>query len=235
MLLALALLVSACSGSSSESGDATTTKPEATTTTTTAENGGSGSSTFKAEVWADNWFALYVNGEKVGEDSVPITTERSFNAETFTFDATYPLTVAIEAKDYTEDESGLEYIGQPNQQIGDGGLIAQITDTSTGDVVAGTDAAWRALVVSRAPLNPECADAANPDTTCTHETTDVPTDWALPSFDDGAWDPATVWTAADVSPKEGYDEISWDSSARLVWGSDLKIDNTVLLRASVKA
>ena len=28
--------------------------------------------TFQAEVWADNWFALYVNGKKVGEDSIPI-------------------------------------------------------------------------------------------------------------------------------------------------------------------
>ena len=40
---------------------------------------------------------MYVNGELVGEDSVTITTERSFNAETITFDATYPLTIAIEA------------------------------------------------------------------------------------------------------------------------------------------
>ena len=47
-------------------------------------------SEFVAEVWADNWFALYVNGELVGEDSTPITTERSFNAETITFTATYP-------------------------------------------------------------------------------------------------------------------------------------------------
>ena len=31
---------------------------------------------FQAEVWADNWFALYVNGKKVGEDSTPITTEK---------------------------------------------------------------------------------------------------------------------------------------------------------------
>tara|TARA_R110002073_G_scaffold336577_1_gene536010 strand:+ start:99648 stop:99929 length:282 start_codon:yes stop_codon:yes gene_type:complete len=40
-----------------------------------------------AEIWVDNWFALYVNGEKVLEDSVAITTERSFNAETFTITA----------------------------------------------------------------------------------------------------------------------------------------------------
>jgi len=37
--------------------------------------------TFQAEIWVDNWFALYINGKKVGEDSVPITTERSFNSE----------------------------------------------------------------------------------------------------------------------------------------------------------
>jgi hypothetical protein len=53
------------------------------------------SSSFTAEVWADNWFSLYVNGTLVGEDSVPITTERSFNAETITFNATYPLSIAM--------------------------------------------------------------------------------------------------------------------------------------------
>ena len=31
---------------------------------------------FKAQVWADNWFSLYVGENFVGEDSVPITTER---------------------------------------------------------------------------------------------------------------------------------------------------------------
>ena len=69
-------------------------------------------STFRLEVWADNWFAVYVDGELIGEDSVPITTERSFNAETFTFEATYPFTIAIEAKDFKETDSGIEYIGE---------------------------------------------------------------------------------------------------------------------------
>ncbi|MGL4744732.1 MAG: hypothetical protein ACRCXL_10160, partial [Dermatophilaceae bacterium] len=69
---------------------------------TGSAGGAAAEGTFTAEVWADNWFALYVNGELVGEDSVPITTERSFNAETVTFTASYPFTLAIEAKDYTE-------------------------------------------------------------------------------------------------------------------------------------
>ena len=63
-------------------------------------------STFRVEVWADNWMAVYVDGVLIGEDSVPITTERSFNAETFTFEATYPFTIAIEAKDFKETDSG---------------------------------------------------------------------------------------------------------------------------------
>ena len=48
--------------------------------------------TFTAEVWADNWFALYVNGKKVGEDSTAFATERSFNSDSISFKASYPLT-----------------------------------------------------------------------------------------------------------------------------------------------
>ena len=65
-------------------------------------------STFSVDVWADNWMAVYVDGELIGEDSVSITTERSFNAETFTFEAAYPFTIAIEAKDFKETDSGIE-------------------------------------------------------------------------------------------------------------------------------
>ncbi|NBU93229.1 MAG: hypothetical protein EBS18_01460, partial [Actinobacteria bacterium] len=50
---------------------------------------------FQAEVWADNWFALYSGMSLVGEDSVPITTERSFNAEVIFFDAELPLTLNL--------------------------------------------------------------------------------------------------------------------------------------------
>ena len=191
------------------------------------------SSEFKAEVWADNWFALYVNGELVGEDSTPITTERSFNAETITFTAAYPLTIAIEAKDFKETDSGLEYIGERNQQMGDGGIIAQITDLSTGKVVAVTNNGWRLLVIHRAPLNPECENASNPDTACRFEKSEAPVGWTSANFDDGQWAFATEWSEAAVRPKGGYDDIDWNGAARLVWGSDLEVDNTVLLRFTV--
>ena len=38
-----------------------------------------------------------------------------------------------------------------------------------------------------------------------------------------------------MRPKDGYTTIQWDDSARLIWGSDLKLDNTILLRLTVTA
>ena len=171
----------------------------------------------------------------VGEDSTPITTERSFNAETITFAATYPLTIAIEAKDFKETDSGLEYIGERNQQMGDGGIIAQITDLGTGKIVAVTNSGWQVLVIHRAPLNPECEKASNPDTACRFEKSEAPSGWAGAGFDASQWATATEWTEAAVRPKDGYNTIQWDDSAQLIWGSDLEVDNTILLRLNVTA
>jgi hypothetical protein len=238
-LLALVsvLLLGACSDSESSSPTtaATTATTATTATSATAAADAGAAVTFTAEVWADNWFSLYVNGEPVGEDSVPITTERSFNAETITFTATYPLTIAMVTKDFKEDDSGLEYIGTDRQQMGDGGFIAQITDTSTGTVVTTTTSAWRGLVIHRAPLNADCVTAADPITACEHEVLPEPDGWTTPGFDDSDWTAATVYTAAEVGAKDGYDTISWSPSAALIWSGDLKVDNTILWRTTVAA
>jgi len=239
LLIPLLVAAAACSdggGSAATTAPSTSAAPSSTAApepsdTTSTPTGAA--VTFTAEVWADNWFSLYVNGELVGEDSVPITTERSFNAETITFTATYPLTIAMVTKDFKEDDSGLEYIGTDRQQMGDGGFIAQITDTTTGEVVAVTGSDWRGLVVHRAPLNSECASSADPATACEHEITAEPADWAMPSFDDSAWATATVYTADEVGAKEGYTTITWAPAAALIWGSDLKLDNTILWRTTV--
>jgi hypothetical protein len=213
----------------------TTKRRVAVTTTAKAQTPATTTftATFTAQVWADNWFSLSVNGKVVGEDSVPVTTERSFNAETITFTASYPFTVAIEAKDFKQTDSGIEYIGKSNQQTGDGGIVAQITDKSTGKVVAVTASSWKALVIHRAPLNTSCAKDPDPDATCRFASKTAPSGWTEASFDDSAWAAATVWSAADVGPKGGYDDISWVSSAKFIWGSDLFVDNTVLLRSTV--
>ncbi len=62
--------------------------------------------------------------------------------------------------------------------------------------------------------------------------TPAPDGWTLADFDDSAWTAATEWSASAVDPKDGYDDIDWDRDAAFVWGGDLEIDNTVLLRAT---
>jgi phosphatidylethanolamine-binding protein (PEBP) family uncharacterized protein len=191
--------------------------------------------TFQAEIWVDNWFALYINGKKVGEDSVPITTERSFNSEKIKFTATYPFTVGLMVRDFTENSSGLEYIGKPNQQIGDGGAIAQIRDLSTNKVIAATDTSWKTLVINKAPLNPECVSSANPIVDCKYLNTNTPSNWSTNSFKDTVWKSATSYTKEEVGVKDGYLDISWSNTAGLIWSSDLKLDNTVLIRKTISA
>lgn len=190
----------------------------------------------KAEIWVDNWFEMYVNGKKVLEDSVPITTERSFNAETIVLPSTLPMTVAFMAKDFKENNTGLEYIGSRRQQMGDGGIIAQFRDNATGKILGQTDGKMRCLVVQRAPLDRACAKEKNPvagEGVCGFVETKIPENWTAVGFDDSAWPAATEHSIRDVSPKDGYDEIDWDSSAKLVWSDDLVQDNTLLCRMKI--
>jgi phosphatidylethanolamine-binding protein (PEBP) family uncharacterized protein len=205
-----------------------------TTCATTSSNAATTKSTsFQAEVWVDNWFALYINGKKVGEDSVPITTTKSFNSEKIKFTATYPLTIGIIARDYTENSSGLEYIGQPKQQIGDAGVVLQIRDLKSGKIVSTTDKSWKTLLVNKAPLNPECVTSNNPIQDCKFANTAIPANWATNSFKDSLWKNATEFTEKEVGVKEGYFDISWSPSSKLIWSSDLKLDNTILIRKIV--
>jgi len=191
--------------------------------------------TYRADVWADNWFQFYINGEVVAEDSVPITTERSFNAESFQFESELPFIIGIIAKDFKEDDSGLDYIGTRRQQMGDGGVIVQIKN-SNDDVVAISDAAWRCLVIHEAPLIKNCADESNPVPGvghCKFEELEQPVGWNLSDFDDNEWMNAVVYTEGQVRPKDCYDRISWVEGAELIWGPDLETNNTLLCRFTV--
>lgn len=194
--------------------------------------------TFQLEAWGDNWFAAYLEEALIVEDSVSITTERSFNAETAVFTASYPLQLNFILKDFKENDTGLEYIGANNQQMGDGGFIMQLTDTSTGEVVVVSDDAFVCLVVHEAPLDKSCENESNPvagTAPCEYTETPEPDGWMLADFDDSSWPTATVHTSADVDPKQGYKDISWDSSAQFIWGPDLETNNTLLCRVTVDA
>ncbi len=198
---------------------------------------------FKAEVWADNWFALYVNGELVGEDSEPITKMRSFNADTITFRATYPLTIAVVTKDFIENDSGLEYIGSLfglfkvgpwftlTQQIGDGGFIAQIRESETGELVAATSSDWRGYVVHKAPLNPDCEKSRRPLDECVSRILDEPEGWRMAGFDDSNWVRATEYDKEEIGARFGYNDIKWGPAAKLIWTNDIDADNTILWRS----
>lgn len=190
----------------------------------------------KAEVWADNWFAFYLADQLVKEDSVPITTERSFNSETFTFTASYPMTLNFIAKDFKQDDTGLEYIGSNRQQMGDGGLIAQFTNAQTGELIAVTNADWVCTVIHEAPLDKSCERERNPvagSMPCGFTSLEEPAGWMTAAFDSSSWDHASIYSEAEVSPKDGYEQISWDSSAQFIWGPDLETDNTILCKLTV--
>lgn len=192
-----------------------------------------GSGRYQLDAWADNWFSMSIGDKLVVEDSVPITTERSFNAEVFLFDAEYPMDLNFVLKDFKQNDTGLEYIGTDKQQMGDGGFIAQITDTTTGKVIVTSNSSWKCLVIHKAPTNTTCEKDANPASTCMSEITSEPAGWMTASFDTSAWVQATEYSEADVSPKDGYDQIEWSSAAKLIWTSSLKMDNTLLCKVTV--
>lgn len=167
-------------------------------------------------VYADNWFELYVNGRLVATDPTEFTPHDVVPVE---FEATYPMTIAILAKDYADPKTGLEY---DNTQIGDAGLLVRLSDR----IVSGPS--WRTFVVSHGPID---RDTKNPQL----REQQVPAHWTQPTFDDSSWPTATVYTQARVRPNpEDFAAHDW-SGAQFVWGPDLDLDNTVLFRATFDA
>ena len=187
----------------------------------TTSNNTKGDKTFKMEAWADNWFAVYLDETLIVEDSVPITTERSFNSESVTFKASYPLHLNFVLKDFKENDTGLEYIGSNRQQMGDGGFIMQLTDTSSGKVITVSDENFKCIVIHEAPLDKSCEKESSPiagTKPCEFKSSPEPDGWKTKAFDDSKWKPASVFSAAQVSPKDGYNAIKWDSSGKIYLG-----------------
>jgi hypothetical protein len=198
----------------------------------------SGAVDFLLEAWADNWFAAYLENDLIVEDSVSITTERSFNAETASFSSSYPLQLNFILKDFKENDTGLEYIGANNQQMGDGGFIFQITDQATGAVVAVSSSAMSCLVIHEAPLDKACESSNDPQAgvgACTFSASEESAGWKAADYDDSAWFSANVYSESAVGPKDGYDQIDWAANAELIWGPDLETSNTILCRLTVIA
>jgi len=194
----------------------------------TVANAQTGTVSIEADIWADNWFAMYIGNTLIVEDSVSITTERSFNAESFTFDVQPPRLISFIIKDFKENDTGLEYIGTRKQQMGDGGFIAQFRNASDGATLLVSNSNWRCLPIHMAPLNKQCEKSENPAESCEYEIRSEPDRWKEDSFDTSEWPQAIEYSEQSVRPKDGYDRIDWHKDAQLIWSSDIETDNTIL-------
>lgn len=171
--------------------------------------------TIRANVFADNTFSLYVNGELVAVDSIEFIPHNVISVDIL---PSYPMTIAIMARDNADPTTGMEYA---NTHIGDGGFILKFGDGTV------TNGSWRAKCFSHGPVegdtrNPRVVNAPFPD------------DWFAVDFDDSDWPRAREYAEAEIDPKQPYFDADF-TGATFIWSDDVKLDNTVVFRHTVAA
>ena len=169
--------------------------------------------TIKVNVYADNWFVLYVNGRLTAVDSIPFTPHNVISVDIL---PEYPMTIAVMAKDNADPKTGLEY----GDHIGDGGFIIKFGDGTV------SNATWKAKSFFKGPLK---GDVKNP----TVEHTPIPDQWWAVDFDDSAWARAKEFTEERVNPKEPFYAADF-TGAKFIWSDDLDFDNTIIFRTRVE-
>lgn len=169
--------------------------------------------TIKLNVYADNWFMLYINGRLAAVDSIPFTPHNVVSVDVL---PEYPMTIAVLVKDNADPKTGLEY----GTSIGDGGFILKLGDGTV------TNATWKAKSFFHGPLK---GDANHP--TVIQEP--LPANWWSVDFDDSRWTKAKEYTAREVDPKKPYFDHDF-SGASFIWTDDLKLDNTVIFRTRIE-
>ncbi|MBB5035118.1 phosphatidylethanolamine-binding protein (PEBP) family uncharacterized protein [Prosthecobacter vanneervenii] len=169
--------------------------------------------TMKLNVYADNWFMLYVNGRLVAVDPIQFTPH---NVVSVDFLPEYPMTIAVLAKDNADPKTGLEY----GSSIGDGGFILKFADGTV------TNATWKAKSFFHGPVN---GDTANPQV----KQEPLPANWWAVDFNDSSWKQAKEYTVEEVDPKQPYFENDFEG-AKFIWTNDLALDNTIIFRAKVE-
>lgn len=169
----------------------------------------------RANVYADNWFQLYINGELVAVDSIRFIPHNVISVDIL---PAYPMTIAVMAKDNADARTGMEYA---NTNIGDGGFILKFADGTV------TNATWKAKSFSRGPIG---RDVKNPRV----ENDELPANWFAVDFDDSGWPQAKEYTEQEVDPKGPYFEHDF-AGAKFIWSDDLALDNTVIFRHRVAA
>jgi hypothetical protein len=166
--------------------------------------------TIQANVYADNWFVLYINGELVAVDSIKFIPHNVISVDIL---PTYPMTIAVMAKDNADPKTGMEYA---NTNIGDAGFILKFSDGTV------THARWKAKKYSWGPID---RDTRNPRV----ENIPISENWYAVDFDDSSWDHAKEYTEEQVGPKQPYFEHDFQG-AKFIWTDDIELDNTVIFR-----
>lgn len=168
----------------------------------------------KLNAFADNWCLIYINGKLAAADQIEFLPHNVVSVNVL---PTYPMTIAVLAKDNADPKTGMEY----GNSIGDAGFILKLSDGTV------TSAAWKVKTFFKGPLN---SDTRNPRV----QYTPIPANWFAPDFDDSAWAQATEYTEARVRPGGDYTSSTF-SGAKFIWSDDLDLDNTVILRYKAAA
>lgn len=171
--------------------------------------------TIKANVYADNSFKLYINGELVAVDSIAFVPHNVVSVDVL---PAYPMTIAVMGIDNADPKTGMEYA---NTNIGDGGFILKLGDGTV------TNETWKAKKFSWGPIDGDIKDPRV-------ENIPLPKDWFAIDFDDSQWPNAKEFTEEEVGPKEPFFEHDFQG-AKFIWSDDVKLDNLVLFRTVVKS
>lgn len=171
--------------------------------------------TIKANVYADNSFKLYINGDLVAVDSIEFVPHNVVAVDIL---PAYPMTIAVMGIDNADPKTGMEYA---NTNIGDGGFILKLGDGTV------TNAKWKAKKFSWGPVD---GDTKNPRV----ESIPIPNDWHAVNFDDSKWPNAKEFTEEEIGPKSPFFEHDFEG-AKFIWSDDVKLDNVVLFRTVVKS
>lgn len=169
--------------------------------------------TMKLNVYADNWFMLYVNGRLVAVDPIQFTPH---NVVSVDFLPEYPMTIAVLAKDNADPITGMEY----GTSIGDGGFCLKFADGTV------TSSKWKAKNFFHGPIN---RDTANPKV----KQEPLPVNWWATDFNDSTWKNAKEYSVEEVDPKQPFFDNDFEG-AKFIWSDDIALDNTVIFRTRIE-
>lgn len=169
--------------------------------------------TLRANIYADNWFMLYINGKPVAVDPIDFLPHNVVSIDLL---PEYPMTIAVLAKDNADPKTGCEY----GDHIGDAGFILRFADGTV------TNASWKAKCFFTGPLN---GDTQNPKVSYLP----LPPNWFAKDFDDSAWKNAKEYSEQEVGPKKTFYDFDF-SGAKFIWSDDIALDNTVIFRAKIE-